>query len=536
MMISEYKKALKGQLLLISLAIMLLSLALPIAMLQIYDRILPNQGVGTAWVLAVGVLSAMLLEAGLRYGRAWLLNRKGMKFEAWSSVEAMNRLLTAPSADLRKLGRHGIEEGIASLKRYQDYYSGQALLALYDSPFILLFLIMIAYIGGWVVLIPLIVLLIAFFTVYLLGRQAYFYSISSDQAMEDRAPIILEAFSRVLSFKSLGMEGALNRAFDKKQRVLVSEQASLDEYIMRIQLVTQFFSQGTTVLVVMFSAHMVISGDMSSGALAACTLLAGRTMAPVGALFSFWGQIQRSETMKRKAQSILSMGDSSGISKGSNEESSTKEIHGLLGIKTSDLVLPHTDKSMSFKVEPGSLVQLPESGWLNWSPFFNALCEREYSVKGTWGYINNKGDAHKSAPLVSLVTDRVRIFQGSILDNLTLFTNERQSKAHEWSLKLGLHDRVIQLPQGYETRLGEHYGSGVDKGMEQMIGIVRALTHQPDFLLLDHADKGLDLSFQKILADQLGLLNGQLTCLVTTGSETLQNLLPKLKISGGQEK
>src|SRR5210317_1600885 len=136
MSINVLKQGLKARLLLISLAVMLLSLALPIAMLQVYDRILPNQGVGTAWVLALGVFSAMLLEALLRYGRSWLLNRAGMKFEAWSNVEAMRRLLAASPGESRALGPAHVEEGFTALRRVQEYYSGQAMLALYDAPFI----------------------------------------------------------------------------------------------------------------------------------------------------------------------------------------------------------------------------------------------------------------------------------------------------------------------------------------------------------------------------------------------------------------
>lgn len=146
---------------LVSLAVILLSLALPITLLQVYDRILPNQGVGTAWVLGLGVLIAMLLEAMLRYGRSWMLNRVGMKFDAESSVDAMTRLLTVPDSALKNLGHNSIEDGFNALKQLREYQSGQALLALYGAPFVILFLALIAYVGVMVVFIPLLMLVIA---------------------------------------------------------------------------------------------------------------------------------------------------------------------------------------------------------------------------------------------------------------------------------------------------------------------------------------------------------------------------------------
>jgi len=534
MTLTDIRRGLKPRLWLISLAVMLLSLALPIAMLQIYDRILPNQGIGTAWVLTAGVLSAMILEAGLRYGRSWLLNRTGMKFEAWSSVAAMHHLLNAPAAELRKLGRHGIEESLLALKRYQDYYSGQALLALYDTPFILLFLLMIAYIGGWVVVIPLLVLVAAFITVYLLGRQAHHYSVSSDEALAERAPVMLEAFSRLLPLKGLAMEGALFRAFDVKHRNLAVEQAWLDEYMMRIQLVTQFFSQGTTVLVVMFSAHLVIGGDMSSGALAACTLLAGRVMAPVGALFSFWGQIQRSGVMQQKAQALLGSGSSYRFEQ-RPEQVGTAEPQPI-AMQVTELRIPTIQTTFGFEIEPGALLWLREPGWLRWSPWFDALTGRGDLEAGHWRFANADGSELDYVPRIALVGERVRIFQGSVMENLTLFTPERELLAQQWAQRLGVHPRIIQLPQGYQTPLGEHYGSGVGRGMEQLIGLVRALASTPDLLLLDHADRGLDLPSRKRVAEQLVTLQGQLTCLVATTAPEWQAVLQPAAVELGGAK
>lgn len=531
----NFKRRLQFKLLLISLAITLLSLALPIALLQVYDRILPNQGVGTAWVLALGVLTAVVMESLLRYGRSWLLNRSGMKFEAWSTVEAMRQLLTAAPSDLRRLGRHGIEESLAALKRYQDYYSGQALLALYDTPFIILFLLMIAYVGGWVVVIPLLVLVVAFLVVYLLGRQAHHYSVTTDQALAERAPVMLEAFSRALPLKGLAMEGSLLQMFDIRQRKLAVEQAGLDEYMMRIQMVTQFFSQATTVMVVMFSAHLVISGEMSTGALAACTLLAGRTMAPVGALFSFWGQIQRSGTMQQKATSLLAMG-AERIAAPTVEDVEAPQSRHPVAMQVAKLELPDHKGTYSFHVEPGSLLWLQEPAWLRWSPWFHALTGRDEKVAGHWRYADEKGSELNYPVRVALVSERVRIFQGSVLDNLTMFSSEREALAMDWAQRLGVHQRIIQLPQGYQTLLGERYGSGIDRGMEQMIGLVRALSSDPDLLLLDHADRGLDIGARKLVAEQLRKLRGQVTCLVATTAAEWQAALQPCDVRAGDVK
>ncbi len=518
MTLSDLKRGLKPRLLLISLAIMLLSLALPIAMLQIYDRILPNHGVGTAWVITLGVFSAIVLESVLRYGRAWWLNRAGMKFEAWSNVEAVRRLLAAEPRELMALGRHGVEEGFQALRRSQDFVSGQAMLALYDTPFIFIFLLLIAYIGGWVVVIPVMVLAVAFFTVYLLSLRAREYAQGVDDASTDRAPIIQESFSRVLSLKAGAFDSAMFKAFDRNHRRVAEQQAGLDEYMMRIQLVTTFFSQATTVLVVIFSAHLVIAGDMSSGALAACTLLAGRTMAPVGALFSFWSQVQRSEQAQARAQELLSIGsdDTAGRVLDSNP----------VGVEGKQLRLAGIDQALSVSIKAGDVVHLRESGWLRWSPWLRALAHRAQPLPGNTRIVARQGMEANLA----YVPDGVWIFQGTVMDNLTTFTSAREGRAMEWSLRLGLHQRIIQLPQGYQTQLAEHFHTGLGRGTEQLLGIVRALAKQPGLLILDHADRSLDLAAQKALAEAVGSLRGKMTVIVTTQSAELQAKLTPVTV------
>ena len=516
MSINSLKQGLKARLLLISLAVMLLSLALPIAMLQVYDRILPNQGVGTAWVLALGVLSAMLLEALLRYGRSWLLNRAGMKFEAWSNVEAMKRLLAASPGELHALGPAHIEEGFTALRRLQEYYSGQAMLALYDAPFIFLFLGMIAYVGGAVVVIPVAVLIVAFITVFVLGSKARYYAEHYEMASARRAGMLSGMFSRMLSLKGMALEGPMIASFDESHRQTASYRAGLDEYLMRIQLVTAFFSQATTVLVVMLSAHLVISGEMSSGALAACTLLAGRTMAPVGALFSFWGRYQSTGNAQAKAEALLSLGQE-------GSQSPNPESQEPIGLECLSLQLEGMSAPVSLSIPAGTVVRLAESGWMSWTPLFESLTDISADEEGLCK-ITNQNIGREAMRVVYV--DETAVFQGSVIENLTTFTASREQLALEWAEKLGLHERLIQLPHGYQTQLAERYGSGIDRGTRQLIGIARAIVCQPNLLLLDHADHGLDITSQKRLASVLSGLEGQLTCIVVTGSPAIAEVIP----------
>ncbi|MGH1409684.1 MAG: ABC transporter transmembrane domain-containing protein [Aeromonas sp.] len=138
-----------------SLAMHLLALALPLALLQIYDRILPAQAYGTALLLVLGVGIAIVLEAVLRYGRQVLLAAVGARYEAQLTAQAIERFYQADVQTVELRGSALWLEAFRAIGQLRDFWSGQAGVALYELPFMLIYLALIAYVGGvWLALVP----------------------------------------------------------------------------------------------------------------------------------------------------------------------------------------------------------------------------------------------------------------------------------------------------------------------------------------------------------------------------------------------
>lgn len=147
----------------ISLVIHLLALALALALalplslslLQIYDRILPSQSFGTAVFLVVGVGIAIMLEAMLRYGRTALFAHIAAKYESEFTTKIFDHLLKADINAVEKLGTASVIDGVRSVAQVRDIWSGSAASAFYEVPFVFVYIGLIAYIGGWLAIIPL---------------------------------------------------------------------------------------------------------------------------------------------------------------------------------------------------------------------------------------------------------------------------------------------------------------------------------------------------------------------------------------------
>ena len=137
---SVQNKGVVRKVLLPSLLINLLSLAVPLTVLQIYDRILPNQSYGTATLLLAGATLAVGMGSTHTFVRTWLLSAAASNTEKATYQTLVERVTTASSSHLRKLGVGGVEEGLGSVSKVKDWYSGGIISGFIDLPFALIFL------------------------------------------------------------------------------------------------------------------------------------------------------------------------------------------------------------------------------------------------------------------------------------------------------------------------------------------------------------------------------------------------------------
>ncbi|WP_423062766.1 ABC transporter transmembrane domain-containing protein [Candidiatus Paracoxiella cheracis] len=204
--------------LLSSFAINLLSIAFPIALLQVYDRIIPNQSVNTLVLLLLGVLVALFIEMGLKICRAYLTNWSDAKFKFLMSNQLFHHLLFSKLWIFEREGSGVHIKRLDALSLIQNFYSGQAVISLIDIPFLLVFLLLITYIGGWLVFVPILVL--AFFVMRVIPYLNRLQLITqANHVHEDlRSNYIIETLSNIHTLKSMAMEEQMLRRYERLQK------------------------------------------------------------------------------------------------------------------------------------------------------------------------------------------------------------------------------------------------------------------------------------------------------------------------------
>ncbi|MEO9458006.1 MAG: ABC transporter transmembrane domain-containing protein [Lentilitoribacter sp.] len=512
--VAEADTPLTKQVLVISLIANLLGLAMPLAIFQVYDRILPNQAGATLFWLITGLLAAVILDTILRSLRSYILGWAALKNGHRAQQLAMNQLLNANPGERATITRSKWLDGLDAIAEYSNFQGSQNRTILIDIPMAFIFLAMVALVGGTLVFVP-IVLIIAFgLFSFLQGKEIQSFLDNRSQQDTRQNDFLLETFSNIQTVKNLAVESQLLRRFEMLQKT--STVSSYHAIISTNKLQTQgvVFSNMMMICVVSFGAVRVIGGDMSLAALACCSLLTGRMVQPFARALTLFHEIQNIR-LARKRCNVFDRIANKGLQTNTNAESLTK---GAFSIR--NLVLPSNDKNAD--IEPYNLTATP-------GEFIGIHCQENAERTEFVSFLNGKfvpesgnvfADGFSSKQWhelginreIGFVSAKTEIFEGTIIDNLTMFGGANLvESAREASRLIGLEQDIFKLPDGYDTVLSIGSASILSPGFLQRIKIARAIRRQPKIFIFDGANSNMDMRSDKLLADGLLTLKGKMT-------------------------
>lgn len=516
-------------LLIAALVINLLSLALPITLLQVYDRVLPHNSIPTLTLLILGVLGALLIEAVLRLGRAYISSLSAAKFEHESSQKAVGHLLSASLIDYDKTAPGLHLQRLNSLNLLRDFYSGQAIGAIVDLPFVVLFLALIAVIGGVLVAVPVGILLAFFLTAMILGHQLRAALDKRSQSDERRYNFIIETLTGIHTIKSMAMENLMVRRHEQLQ-----EQCSGDDLIAARSAhaavnASATFSMLTMVMVAAIGSVLVINGDLTVGGLAACTMLSGRSIQPLQRAMSLWTQFQNIRVARQRVNELFEIKP--------EDSAVTAEMPLLEGkIELRNLGFSHADGKKIFDrldlvVEPGDSVAITGDNGTGKTTLLWLLMG---ALRPDSGDIlldgKNPSDytAESTRRQIAYLPQHGVMFKGTILENITGFRKEiGVDRVVEIARRLGLDDIVMRMPEGYDTEVGGQASETLPRGVKQRIAVARALIDYPRIVLFDEANSSLDMAGDNIMASLMLELKKHCTLVMVSHRPSLIALANK---------
>ncbi len=495
-----------------SLLINILALALPVVILQVYDRIIPNQATDTFLVLIIGLLLVILADCFLKIWRSMILSWESAKFDHKVSLDAMNKILHTRTQEFEAKPAGYYIDKIYALEKIQEFYSGQSILLLMDFPFALVFLVLVGMIAGPLIAIPLVLLLVFLFVSISTGKKLHQALVNRSMMEDRRQNFIIEILQGIHTVKSMAMEPFMLRRYERLQLQSAESIYELSRLNSIVQGIGATFSQLAVITFVGIGSIYVVNEQLTIGALAAGTMLTSRVLQPGLKAMNIWIQFQSVRLALDKVNELFSL---------HQEVTGDLRVEGKLqgAIELEQLGFKYPEQNdllinnLSLSITPGESIGISGNNGVGKSTLLNLLSGFLEPNTGTIkldGQPLGKYNAEFLRSQIAIVPQHGVLVEGTILENMTLYREDEATEdAIELSRLLGLEEIVSRLPNGLDTFIGGAAMDNLPEGVKQKIIMVRSMVGHPKIILFDDANANFDVKNDKRLVEVIKLMQQQ---------------------------
>jgi PrtD family type I secretion system ABC transporter len=507
----------------ISLFVNVLAISVPVFVLQVYDRVVFYSGVTTLVGLVIGVGTALLFDFALRQARSRLLHRVALKIDVRLGCKLFEKILSLPLRALERRSASYWRILFADMETVRNVFSGPSAVLVTDLPFAVIFLLVIFVVAqpiAWVLLI----ILPLFLVVAWRSGRAMDSSLRGERAASlNRDELLSEMIAGRTTVKALALEPAIRPAWEERHAETIVQ--SMDRGRRSDGYVNLGFlmMMGTTVTLVSVGALAIIDHKVTLGALIATVMLSNRIIMPFNQLVGTWRNLAGFKQSMARLDELF---------KNASERRETglalDRPRGRLTLESVSFGyepdVPPVVDGISLNIEPGGMTAVVGrngSGKTTLIKMFNGLYAPDQGRVLLDGADIAQFTRAELARWIGYVPQECFLFAGTIRDNIAITALEASDEEILRAAKLaGVHEYVIDLPDGYATDIGEA-GARLSGGQRQRIAIARALLADPPVLLLDEVTGNLDSHAELALRDTLKSLADTHTIVLVTHTPVL---------------
>lgn len=514
-----------------ALLINLFALAMPLFTMNVYDRVVPNFAQETLWMLAAGILLVLVIDYVLRLLRGHFIDLAGSRIDIKLSGLIMERVLGMRLSD-RPASVGSFASTLRSFESVRDFIASATVTALIDLPFALLFFLLIFWISWPLVFLPLIGVIAVVIYSYVIQHKMHELSESTFRATALRNATLIESLTALETIKAHGAEGLMQEKWEKTAAFLARVSAQLrllsSSAISGVATLQQFVTLTTLIA----GVYLIHEGLLSMGGLIACSMLAGRAMAPLGQIVGLLMQYQNAQMALESLEGTMTR-----PVERSDEAAFVHrpEIRGEIEFRDVRFSYPSQTqealKGVSFKIRPGEHVLVlgrVGSGKTTLQKLMLGLyspSEGSVSIDGVDLRQLDPADLRRS---IGYVAQDTLLFYGSLRENIAIGASYADDSAIVASAEVaGLTEFVNRHPQGFDMLIGER-GESLSGGQRQGVAIARAILLDPPILLFDEPTSSMDFSSEAQFKERLRQFAEHKTLVIVTHRMSLMELAQRI--------
>ena len=502
-----------GVLALFSGVINLLMLVPSVYMMQVFDRVLTSRNETTLLMLSLILLIFFALSCALE----WVRGQVMIKMSAGLDTHLGERVFDA--AFQRSLKEHNANPAqvLSDLNSIRQFVTGPGVVALFDAPWLPIYLIATFLFHPWLGIFTVIGSLI-------LVGLAIWNELATRKSMSEANRLSVSSSSYVNStlqnaevIQALGMLTPLRRRWFEVQQRVITEQGEASDRSSLIAALSRFVRMTWQSLALGLGAVLVIENQISAGVMIAVSVLLGRAMAPAEALIGSWKQMGNAKSSYERLNRLL---------KEFPQEPPRMSLPPPTGALSVDrlVVTPPGQQrpavnGVTIKLEKGEILAII-------GPSASGKSSLTRAMVGIWpashGSVRldsaeiSQWSREALGPYLGYLPQDIELFDGTIAQNIARFGEVDSGKVIEAAQLAGIHEMILHFPKGYDTLLGGG-GLGLSGGQKQRVGLARALYGKPALVVLDEPNSNLDEAGEAALLQALRQLkaDGSTVVLVT---------------------
>lgn len=506
--------------------------------MNVYDRVVPNNAIDTLTVLAIGILTVFCFDFLMKMLRGYFIDIAAKKTDVILSANIFEQMLGV-KMESRPESVGNFANNMQQFDAFREFFTSTTISALIDLPFVVFFIIIIYLIGGYVAIVPILAVPLVIGVGLIIQKPLNQVVKESYRYSGQKHAMLIESLAGVETIKGISAESPMQRKWEH----VTGMAAKLGTKVRGLSLTAISFSafvqQVAGVAVVIVGVHRISNGDMTMGALIACTILTGRALAPLGQVAALLTRYHQSVAALQSLDNVMKMPTDRLRGRTPLHRpvlTGDIEFHDVT-FRYPNQAIPALDK-VSFKIKAGEKVGIIGrigSGKTTIEKLILGLYQAQEGRVLMDGTEISQLDPANVRRNIGYVPQDIILFYGSVKDNITFGAPFADDLSILKSAKISsVTDFVAKDPKGFDMQVGER-GEKLSGGQRQAVAIARSLILDPPILVFDEPTNMMDNRTEEVFKQNVKKYYKHKTLILVTHKGSLLSLVDRLILmDGGQ--